>query len=55
LIIVATAKPKDIYKFIVFAVIMGVVLYILSQLGDSTSTGLQQKDKMIYQTRKKDF
>ena len=55
LIIVATAKPKDIYKFIVFAVIMGVVLYILSQLGDSTSTGLQQKDKMINQTRKKDF
>ena len=54
-VIVATAKPKDIYKFLVFAVIMGVVFYVISQLGESTSTGLNQKDEMIHQTRKKDF
>ena len=54
-VIVLTAKPKDIYKFLVFAVIMGVVFYIISQLGESTSTGLKQKDDMIHQTRKKDF
>ena len=55
LVIVSTAKPKDIYKFLVFAVIMGVVFYIISQLGESTSTGLDKKDEMIQQTRKKDF
>ena len=55
LVIVSTAKPKDVYKFLVFAIIMGVVLYIISQLGESTSTGLKQKDEMIHQTRKKDF
>jgi len=54
-VIFATAKPKDIYKFIVFAVIMGVAMYIISMLGESTSTGLDQKDDMIHQTRKKDF
>jgi hypothetical protein len=55
LVIVSTAKPKDIYKFLVFAVMMGVVFYIISQLGESTSTGLDKKDQMIHQTRKKDF
>ena len=55
LVIVSTAKPKDIYKFIVFAVIMGVILYIISQFGETASTGLKQKDEMIHQTIKKDF
>ena len=55
LIIVSTAKPKDIYKFLVFAIIIGVIFYIISQLGESTSTALKIKDEMIHQTRKKDF
>jgi len=55
LVIVSTAKPKDIYKFLVFAVIMGVILYIISQFGETASTGLKQKDEMIHQTQKKDF
>jgi uncharacterized phage infection (PIP) family protein YhgE len=55
LVIVSTAKPKDIYKFLVFAIIMGVIFYIISRLGESTSTGLDNKDEMIQQTRKKDF
>ena len=55
LVIVSTAKPKDIYKFIVFAVFMGVILYIISQFGETASTGLKQKDEMIHQTQKKDF
>ncbi len=55
LIIVSTAKPKDIYKFIVFAVIMGVIFYIISQFGETASTGLKQKDEMIHQTQKKGF
>ena len=54
-VIVSTAKPKDIYKFLLFAVIMGVILYIISQIGDTASTGLQQKDKMIHQSKKGDF
>ena len=55
LVIVSTAKPKDMYKFLVFAVIMGVILYIISHLGDTASTGLEQKDKMIHQSKKEDF
>jgi hypothetical protein len=55
LVIVSTAKPKDVYKFIVFAVIMGVILYIISQFGEIASTGLKQKDEMIHQTQKKGF
>jgi hypothetical protein len=55
LVIVSTAKAKDIYKFLVFAVIMGVILYIISQFGNSASTGLKQKDEMIHQTQKKDI
>ena len=55
LVIVSTAKPKDVYKFIVFAVIMGVILYIISQFGEIASSGLKQKDEMIHQTQKKDF
>jgi len=55
LVIVSTAKPKDIYNFLVFAVIMGVILYIISQLGNTASTGFKQKDKMIHQTRKQIF
>jgi lipopolysaccharide export LptBFGC system permease protein LptF len=55
LIIVSTVKPKDIYKFLVFAIIIGVIFYIISQLGESTSTALKTQDEMIHQTRKKDF
>ena len=55
LIIVSIAKPKYIYKFLVFAIIIGVIFYIISQLGESTSTALKTKDEMIHQTRKKDF
>ena len=55
LIIVSTAKAKGIFKFVVFAIIIGVILYIISQLGETTSTALKNKDDMIYQTRKKDF
>jgi lipopolysaccharide export LptBFGC system permease protein LptF len=55
LVIFSTAKPKDIYKFLVFAVIMGVILYIISQFGETASIGLQQKNEMIHQTQKKGF
>lgn len=55
LVIFSTAKPKDIYKFLVFAIIIGVIFYIISQLGESTSTALKTQDEMIHQTRKKDF
>jgi hypothetical protein len=55
LIIVSTVKLKNIYKFLIFATIIGVIFYIMSQLGDSTSNALKIKDKMIHQTRKKDF
>ena len=55
LVIVSTAKTKDMYKFLVFAIIMGVIIYIISQFGGLTSTGLNQKDEMIHQTIKKDF
>jgi lipopolysaccharide export LptBFGC system permease protein LptF len=55
LIIVSTVKAKGIFKFVVFAIIIGVILYIISQLGETTSTALKNKDDMIYQTRKKDF
>jgi len=55
LIIISTAKSKDIYKILVFAIIIGVIFYIISQLEESTSTALKIKDEMIHQTRKKDF
>ena len=55
LIVVFIAKPKGVYKFLIFAVIMGIILYIISQFGNLASTGLKQKDQMIHQTQKKDF
>ena len=55
LIIVSTVKLKNIYKFLIFATIIGIIFYIMSQLGDSTSNALKIKDEMIHQTRKKDF
>jgi hypothetical protein len=55
LFIFSTLKLKNIYKFLIFATIIGVIFYIMSQLGDSTSNALKIKDEMIYQTRKKDF
>jgi len=32
-----------------------VIIYIISQFGGLTSTGINQKDEMIHQTIKKDF
>ena len=54
-IIISTVKLKNIYKFLIFAAILGIIFYIMSQLGDSTSNALKIKDEMIHQTIKKDF
>ena len=44
-------KPKAFFKVLMLALILGGVLYIISLLGESTTTGIQQKDQMMYKSK----
>ena len=44
-------KPKVFFKALMLALLLGVVLYIISLLGESTTTGIQQKDQMMYKSK----
>lgn len=40
-------KPKQAFKAAVFALVIGVMFYVISLVNDSMFSGVQQKDKMI--------
>jgi len=43
-------KPKQFFKLLMLSLFLGVVLYIVSLLGESTTTGIQQKDQMMHKS-----
>ncbi|RJX27577.1 MAG: hypothetical protein C4531_13615 [Desulfurivibrio sp.] len=44
-------KPKIFFKLLLLALFAGVVLYIVSLLGESSTTGIEQKDQMMYKSK----
>ncbi|MFZ5772251.1 MAG: hypothetical protein ACOY4W_12535 [Thermodesulfobacteriota bacterium] len=44
-------KPKIFSKLLMLALLLGVVLYIVSLLGESATTGIEQKDQMMYKSK----
>ncbi|MEW6521534.1 MAG: hypothetical protein AB1461_19220 [Thermodesulfobacteriota bacterium] len=44
-------KPKIFLKLLMLALLLGVVLYIVSLLGESATTGIEQKDQMMYKSK----
>ncbi len=43
-------KPKEFFKLLMLALFLGVVLYIVSLLGESATTGIEQKDQMMHKS-----
>ncbi len=50
LLVLAVAKPKAATKLLLFALVMGVIFYMLAYLGQSMFTGVQHKDTMIHKS-----
>lgn len=40
-------KPKQFFKLLILSLFVGAVLYIVSLLGESSTTGMEQKDQML--------
>ncbi len=45
--VLAYIKPKEVLKLIAIFAVAVVVIYLLSLMGDMTSTGKSQKEKMV--------
>ena len=52
LLVWAVKKPMDFAKFAIFVLILAVILYFLSLIGDSTSTGMRFKNDAGKRTEK---
>ena len=44
-------KPKIFFKLLMLALLLGVILYIVSLMGESTTTGIEQKGRMMYKSK----
>lgn len=45
--VIAFIKPKEIFKLLLVGLAIGVILYIVSFMVDSTSIGIEQKNTLI--------
>ena len=44
-------KPNIFFKLLMLALFLGVVLYIVTLIGESATTGLEQKDQMMHKSK----
>jgi len=42
--VIAFIKPKEIFKLLLVGLAIGVILYLVSFMADSTSIGIEQKN-----------
>ena len=52
LVLYAWREPKEAFKIAMVLVALGLTFYLLSLFGQTTSTGIQEKDEMIYKTKR---
>lgn len=50
--VIAFKKPKEIFKLLLVGLAIGVIFYLISFMGDSMSTGIEQKDTLTHKSGK---
>ena len=50
--VIAFTKPKEIFKLLLVGLAIGVIFYLISYMGDSMSTGIEQKDALTHKSGK---
>ena len=52
LAVIAFKKPKEIFKLLLVGLAIGVIFYLISFMGESMSTGIEQKDTLTHKSGK---
>lgn len=50
--VIAFKKPKELFKLLLVGLAIGVIFYLISFMGDSMSTGIEQKDTLTHKSGK---
>jgi RsiW-degrading membrane proteinase PrsW (M82 family) len=50
LLIMIYRNPKESFKFLVFLLFLGAVIYAIGLFGDTVTTGVGSKQQMIHKT-----
>jgi hypothetical protein len=50
--VIAFKKPKDFFKLLLVGLAIGVIFYLISFMGESLSTGIEQKDTLTHKSGK---
>jgi len=50
--VLAFKKPKEFFKLLLVGVAIGIIFYLISFMGDSMSTGIEQKDTLTHKSGK---
>lgn len=48
--VIAFKKPKDFFKLLLVGLAIGVIFYLISFMGESMSTGIEQKDTLTHKS-----
>lgn len=48
--VITFKKPKEIFKLLLVGLAIGVIFYLISFMGDSMSTGIEQKNVLTHKS-----